>query len=68
MHRDNEAMKNAASEPEHLRDALASLPEPLDLQYLTLPAHRWRDRDDFLKRALEQTIPANDPISHRRIR
>jgi hypothetical protein len=38
MHRDKEAMKNAASEPEHLRDALASLPEPLDLQYLALPA------------------------------
>jgi hypothetical protein len=57
-------MKNAASEPDHLRDALASLPEPLDLQYLALPANRWRKQDDFLKGALEEILPVNVPPSH----
>lgn len=56
-------MKNAASKPEYLRDALASLPDPLDLQDLALPNNRWRNKEDLLKGALEETFPANDPLS-----
>ena len=61
-------MKNAINEPEHLRDALASLPEPLDLQDLTLPHNRRREQDDFLKQPSETSNPANDPLSHSRLR
>lgn len=64
MHRDK-AMKTAASEPEHLRDALASLPEPLDLEFLVLPDNGWRRQDDFLKPPLERLITASDPLSQR---
>ncbi len=61
-------MKNAANEPERLRDALASLPEPLDPQDLALPHNRWREQDDFLKEALDEPESADAPMSHPRIR
>ncbi|WP_428424505.1 hypothetical protein [Pararhizobium sp.] len=61
-------MKNAASKPEYLRDALASLPEPLDLQDLVLPNNRRHNKEDLLKEALEEPFPANAPLSLQPIR
>lgn len=61
-------MKNAIDEPEHLRDALASLPEPLDLQDLILSHNRRREQGDFLKQPPETSNPVNDPLSHSRLR
>ena len=57
-------MKNAANQPEHLRDALASLPEPLDLQDLAMPNTIRREQDEFFKKAPDEPLPANDPMSH----
>ena len=61
-------MKSTAQETAHLRDALASLPEPVDLHDLMAPRDRWREQDDFLEEALEETFPASDPISPSRVR
>lgn len=61
-------MKNAAGEPEHLRDALASLPEPFDVQNLALPHNRSREQEDFPTRVLEEILSANDPVSYPNIR
>lgn len=59
-------MKNAANEPEHLRDALASLPEPVALQDLAMPQNLRRQQDAFFKTSPEEPLPANHPASHPR--
>jgi len=61
-------MKNAARKPEHLHDALASQPENLKLQDLALPDRPCRQKEDFLKEASKETIPANAPFSLQPIR
>lgn len=61
-------MKNAANEPEYLRDGVTLLPELLDLQYLVPSANRWRTLDGCLNGSLDEILPASCPIPYPPIR
>lgn len=53
-------MKNVAQEPRQLRDALASLPEPLDLHDLVVQPDRHHGQDGSTG---HETFPVSAPIS-----